>query len=147
MTEDDFYSVCRFNEAGIITLPQFWLNRVNPSDGVVLIPRALSSSPGYFATDIWPNDSRFETYVQSLDRMIKSKSLVSRQQKRRILSAIFYKELDAAGRLHVNRHHRDISRLGSSVACVDMMDHLELWNIDAWQKRCREMENLISGAG
>lgn len=147
MSEDGFYSECHFDESGKIALPSFWLDRIGFSGGVVLIPRALSTELGYFATDIWPNDTRFEAHVQSLDRLLNKKSLASRRQKRLVLAGIFYKQLESGGLLHVNQHHRDISRLGISAICVDMTDHLELWNAEVWHKRCQDMQDLISSAG
>ncbi len=57
----------------------------------------------------------------------------AREFRRRIFSGAVDLAPDKQGRILLPTYLREFANLGSEVAVTGMMDHLEIWNIDAWQ--------------
>lgn len=57
----------------------------------------------------------------------------AREFRRRIFSGAVDLAPDKQGRVLLPAYLREFANLGSDVVVTGMLDHLEIWNIDAWE--------------
>lgn len=144
MNENRFYSECTLDERGLVTLPESWLKRVDLVDGVVILPHLPSPLPDYLATDVWPNNDDYEVHMDQVDSIYYSRSKRTKELLRLVYGSISYEPVDEEGRIRVPGAVKDISRLEGRIVCVDLVDHVELWNADIWHARMQVFENSFT---
>jgi DNA-binding transcriptional regulator/RsmH inhibitor MraZ len=144
MGEDFFYSKCPIEESGLIELPRKWLDSVDVSDGVVIIPHIPSPLPDYLAADIWPNTDEYEVHLEQIDSLYHSKSKRTRDSLRGIYGSITYEAVDEEGRVVIAKPVRELSRLAGEVVRVELVDHIELWNTEVWESRMNTFNDLLT---
>lgn len=144
MQENRFYSECSIDEEGLVDLPRSWVGRADLSDGVVVLPHLPSPVADYLATDVWPNNDDYEVHLDRIDSLYYSRSKRTKDLLRVVYGSISFEPVDEDGRIKIPAPVRDISRLGGRIVCVELVDHLELWNAEVWDERMRLFENSLS---
>lgn len=135
MGESDYYQECEIEASGRVVLPKAWREKVDLSSGVVLMPHLPAPIPDYFAADIWPNADDYELHLERIDELYYSRNHNSRDLLRLVYSSIVYEPVDTDGSVLVRGMVRDLAALKGSIICVELVDHVELWNADRWKDR------------
>lgn len=143
MEENRFYSECKIDESGLVTLPQTWLHRVDLADGAVILPHLPSPLPDYLPADVWPNTDEYEIHLDRVDSLYYSRTKRTRELLRIVFSSITYEAVDEQGRIKIPGAVKDLSQLRGRIVCVELVDHVELWNADVWSARMRLFENTL----
>lgn len=144
MTENSYYHECQIDPSGKVVLPKGWSRRVDLTAGVVILPHLPSPLPDYMPADVWPNTDAYEDHLEEIDTLYYSRASRSRELLRVVYGSISYEAVDDDGSVLVKGAVRDIARLEGSIICVELVDHLELWNQDRWMDRVRLFDRLLT---
>lgn len=144
MTEARFYHECVIEPSGRVVLPQSWRDNVDLSAGVVVLPHLPSPIPDYLAADIWPNTEDYEVHLEKIDSLYYSRTQRARELLRVVYSSITYEAVDDQGGVLVHGVVRDLAHLHGDITCVELVDHIELWNADRWRERMRMFDNSLT---
>ncbi|MHB1002762.1 MAG: hypothetical protein ACYC1B_02910 [Thermoleophilia bacterium] len=135
MGESGYYQECEIESSGRVVLPQGWRAKTDLSSGVVLLPHLPAPIPDYLAADIWPNTDDYELHLERIDELYYSRNHKSRDLLRLVYSSIGYEPVDEDGGVLVRGTVRDLAALEGTIICVELVDHIELWNADRWKDR------------
>lgn len=139
-----FYHGCVIEPSGRIVLPACWMAKVDLSAGVVVLPHLPTPIPDYLAADIWPNADEYEVHLERIDSLYYSRAQRARELLRVVYSSINYEAVDNDGGVLVKGTVRDLARLEGDITCVELVDHVELWNAQKWRERMRMFDNALS---
>jgi MraZ protein len=79
-----------------------------------------------------------------LSQSLQDKSLtnpLTRDLRRLIFANAFPVEVDAAGRILIPKHLRDLVGISNEVVLVGQDDYIEVWSPDEWSKRMQMMQD------
>jgi len=130
--------------SGRVILPASWVARVDITAGVVVMPHLPSPLPEYMPADVWPNTDEYEKHLEAVDSLYYSRSARTRELLRVVYGAISYEAVDNDGGVLVKGTARDIARLEGEIVCVELVDHLELWNASRWEERMDMFDRSIT---
>jgi MraZ protein len=82
--------------------------------------------------------------LEEISQKINTAPKVSQRDVRQFLRHLFAEASDAIpdkqGRVHVPTHLREYARLGDEVVVAGVNDHLEVWNVEAYQENKQSLE-------
>ena len=144
MGESLFFHKCVIEASGRVILPRAWGYRVDLNAGVVVLPHLPSPLPDYLPADIWPNTDDYEEHLDAIDSLYYSRSSRNRELLSVIYGSINYEAIDDDGGVLVRGTVRDMARLEGEIVCVELVDHLELWNAERWYDRMEMLDKSLT---
>lgn len=124
----------RLDDKGRVILPSRFRERL--SSGLV-ITRGMDR-----CLDVYPL-SAFEKRVEEVaSRPMESKS--ARQRQRMLLSGAHDDAPDTQGRIVIPAVLRDYAELERELMIVGMLDHVEIWDLERWEREQAEAEGAYA---
>ena len=103
------------------------------SEGIVL---SASLDP---CVEVWPVGD-YSRHEQDTLAKLNPFSRGDRMLRRRILAGSHDDGLDSAGRIHLPKHLIAHAGLDGACTVVGLVDHLEIWDVEAWRKESEEID-------
>jgi MraZ protein len=119
------------DDKGRLTIPAKF--RSHLSDGVI-VARGLEPCLLIFTPDAWQN------YVTSLYGHLPQNKENTRAIARFVFSGASDQTLDKQGRILLPSNLRTYAGLRENVVILGIQDHLEVWDVEAWQKDLKSLE-------
>ena len=88
---------------------------------------------------VWAPDT-FERWTESFLSNLNPVSPERRKLTRYFAGSSFDAELDSAGRVTLNQALLDHAGIQKEIVVVGNLDHLEIWDRDAWRREVDEVE-------
>jgi len=107
------------------------------ADGVVL-SKGLDPCVDVYTADGF--DQFSERFLADLSPL----SATGRQMRRRFHGESFDEKVDSAGRVRLPRPLLEHASLGGRCVIIGALDHLEIWDADAYEKHERELDATAS---
>lgn len=93
---------------------------------------------------LW-SPKEFEDFVERLRDKLRNQEAAPNAMRALLANAAEIK-VDAQGRIAIPQRLRDYAQLGSNVVLVGSLDHVELWNPEAWEPVNDEGESGLAEA-